>query len=267
MTRLAGRVALVTGGLRGIGLACAERLLSEGARVILTDLSPEDGSNVAALLGRLGERARYIRQDVTDEAGWEAARPRIAQAFGRLDIAVANAGTDGTGPIETLPTAEWRRCMAVNADGVFFTLRALTPLLREAGATTPHGSSFIVVSSIMGLIGYPQVSPYNAAKGAVRLLAKSAALEFAGARTPIRVNSVHPGFVRTPLLREGFERWVAKGVAGSVEELVEAMAAKTPVGRLAEPSEIAAVVAFLASDDASYVTGAELVVDGGYTAA
>jgi NAD(P)-dependent dehydrogenase (short-subunit alcohol dehydrogenase family) len=266
MKRLEGRAALVTGGLKGIGLACAERFLEEGASVMLADLEPPDAPDVAQLLGRMGAGARYLRLDVTDEAGWAEAAPMIEAAFGRLDIAVANAGTDGTGAIETMPTAEWRRCMAVNADGVFFTARALAPLLARAGADTRGGSSLILISSIMGLVGMAEITPYNASKGAVRLLAKGLAVEFATKRTPIRVNSVHPGFVRTPLLAQGFQRWVDKGVAGHPDELIASVEARTPMGRLAEPSEIAAAVAFLASDDASYVTGAELVVDGGWTA-
>lgn len=266
MTRLEGRVALITGGLRGIGFACAERMLAEGASVILTDLAAEGSPEVTAALAALGSRARYFRIDVTSEEEWLAAAHAIKAAFGRLDIVVANAGTDGTGPIEQMPFSEWQRCMRVNADGVFLTVRTTSPMLAEAGKSTRGGSSIVIISSIMGLVGYPEVSAYNASKGAVRLFAKSIALEYAAKRVPIRANSVHPGFVRTPLLQEGFERWVAKGVANRPEDLVDAVEAQTPIGRLAEPFEIASVVAFLASDDASYVTGSELVVDGGWTA-
>jgi len=267
MNRLEGRVALITGGLRGIGLATAERFHAEGASLILTDLAQPDSAQVTDVLAKFGDRARYLRLDVTSEEQWLASAADIKAAFGRLDIVVANAGTDGTGPLMEMPFAEWRRSMSVNADGVFLTVKTLTPMLAEAGATTRGGSSIIVISSIMGIIGYPEVSAYNAAKGAARLFSKSVALEFAKKGMPIRSNSVHPGFVNTPLLREGFERWVAKGAANRVEDLVHAMEQQTPVGRLAEPFEIAAAIAFLASDDASYMTGSELVVDGGYTAA
>ena len=266
MTRLTGRVALITGALKGIGLACAERMLAEGARVILTDLAAEGTAEPEAVLARLGADARYIKLDVAGEADWLAALPRIEAAFGRLDIAVANAGVDCTGAVEDIAFAAWRRIMGVNVDGVFLTVKTLTPLLAQSGATTPAGSSIVIVSSIMGLVGMSEVSPYNASKGAIRLFAKSVAIEFAEKRTPIRVNSVHPGFVKTPLLEAGMERWATRPGAPSAAELIAGVAASTPTGRLAEASEIAATIAFLASDDASYMTGSELVVDGGWTA-
>ncbi len=266
MTRLADRVALITGALKGIGLASAERMLTEGARVLLTDLAAEDTAEPQAVLARLGADARYLKLDVAQEADWLAAAPRIQAAFGRLDIAVANAGIDCTGAVEDIAFNDWRRIMAVNVDGVFLTVKTLTPLLAQTGATTPAGSSIVIVSSIMGLVGMSEVSPYNTSKGAIRLFAKAVAIEFAQKRTPIRVNSVHPGFVKTPLLDAGMARWAARPGAPSAADLIASVAASTPTGRLAEPSEIAATIAFLASDDASYITGSELVVDGGWTA-
>lgn len=262
MTRLRGRVALVTGALNGIGLACAERLLAEGAHVVLTDLAP----TADATLARLGPAASYLRLDVADEADWAAAAVCVRTDHARLDILVANAGVDLTGAVETLDLGAWRRIMAINVDGVFLAVRALTPLMAETGATTPAGSSIVTMSSILGLVGFADTSAYNAGKGAVRLFTKAVAIEFAGKRTPIRVNSVHPGFVRTPLLTTGMANMVAQGKAERAEDLIDAVAAATPMGRVAEPAEIAAVVAFLASDDASYMTGSELVVDGGWTA-
>lgn len=266
MNRLAGRVALVTGALKGIGLACVERFLAEGARVILTDLAAEGTAEPEGVLARLGADACYIRLDVAEAMDWLAALPRIRAAFGRLDIAVANAGVDCTGAVEDITLAAWRRIMGVNVDGVFLTVKTLTPLLAETGASTPAGSSIVIVSSIMGLVGMSEVSPYNTSKGAVRLFAKSVGLEFAEKRTPIRVNSVHPGFVRTPLLEAGMDRWAARPGAPSAADLIAGVAASTPNGRVGEPGEIAAAIAFLASDDASYMTGSELVVDGGWTA-
>jgi len=141
-----------------------------------------------------------------------------------------------------------------------------TPLLAETGKRTPYGSSVINISSIMGIVGYPETSAYNASKGAVRLFTKAVAIEFATKRTPIRVNSIHPGFVETPLLRSGMQRWVDQGLAKSTQEIVDTIAAATPNGRLAAPAEIAGAAYFLACDDSSYCTGAELVVDGGWTA-
>lgn len=266
MTRLAGRVALVTGALRGIGLAMAERFLAEGAQVVLSDLAAADSADVTATLARLGEAASYVQLDVAQEAAWQAAVVTVRARHARLDVLVNNAGIDGTGAVESMDFALWRKVMAVNVDGVFLGIKTCQPLLAETGATTPYGSSIINVSSIMGLVGYADTAPYNTSKGAVRLLTKSVAIEFATKRTPIRVNSLHPGFVRTPLLELGFQNWVNLGMAEKVQDLVDAVSEATPNGRLAESPEIAAAALFLASDDSSYCTGSELVVDGGWTA-
>jgi len=253
MNRLQGRVALVTGGLQGIGRAIVERFLAEGASVMLADLpSPDEAADA---LAALGDKAGYVRLDVGDEAGWPAAIAAIRERFGRLDILVANAGIDGTGRVQDMTLAAWHRTMRVNVDGVFLATRHCADLLSEGGRDWRGGASIVNISSIMGLVGIAQVSAYNASKGAVRLFTKSIALEFAAAKAPVRVNSVHPGFVETPLL-----------IGSSDQAALDFYTAATPLGRMAQPPEIAAVVAFLASDDASYVTGAELVVDGGYTA-
>ena len=266
MTRLAGRVALVTGSLRGIGLAVAERYLAEGATVVLSDLGASDDAEVMVALSRLGPTASYVPLDVASEDAWLAAAVRVRAEHGRLDILVNNAGIDGTGPIETMDFELWRRVMSINLDGVFLGIKTCTPLLAETGARTPYGSSIINVSSIMGLVGYAETSPYNASKGAVRLLTKSVAIEFATKGKPIRVNSLHPGFVRTPLLEASLRKWIDLGLAARVEDLIAAVCEATPNGRLAEAAEIAGAALFLASDDSSYCTGAELVVDGGWTA-
>ena len=266
MSRLAGRVALISGALRGIGLAIAERFLVEGARVILSDLSPATAEEPRAVLAKLGAATSYVQLDVAQEAAWQAAEAEVRARFGQLDILVNNAGIDGTGAVETMDFALWRKVMAVNVDGVFLGIKTFTPLLAESGKATPYGSSIVNVSSIMGLVGYAETAPYNSSKGAVRLLTKSVAIEFATKRTPIRVNSLHPGFVRTPLLEIGFQNWVTLGMAEKVQDLIDTISEATPNGRLAEPSEIAASALFLASDDSSYCTGSELVVDGGWTA-
>jgi NAD(P)-dependent dehydrogenase (short-subunit alcohol dehydrogenase family) len=214
----------------------------------------------------MGAKASYVQLNVAEEAAWQTAEKAIRARHGRLDVLVNNAGVDGTGPIETMDFALWRRVMSINCDGVFLGIKTCSPLMAETGKTTPGGSSIINVSSIMGLVGYADTAPYNASKGAVRLLTKSVAIEFASKRTPIRVNSVHPGFVRTPLLEIGFQNWVNLGMAEKAQDLIDMIAEATPNGRLAESEEIAGAVNYLAGDDSRYCTGSELVIDGGWTA-
>jgi NAD(P)-dependent dehydrogenase (short-subunit alcohol dehydrogenase family) len=264
--RLQGRVALVSGGLRGIGLACAERFIAEGAEVVLTDLDAPDSKPAAETLTRLGQAATYVQANVTKSEDWERVRSSVAEQHGKLHVLVNNAGTDLTGPVDSLTDEAWRRIMAINVDGVFMGTRAFVPMLAESGRDCKGGASIINVSSIMGMVGMSEVSAYNASKGAVRLFTKGIAIEFAEKKMPIRANSLHPGFVVTPLLQEGFQRWVDKGVAQKAQDLLDMVAARTPLGRLAEPAELASAAFFLASDDSSYMTGAELVVDGGWTA-
>ena len=266
MNSLTGKVALVTGALSGIGFAVAQRYVTEGAAVVLADLAEPTDAKVAEALGRLGSNASYVKLDVRKEEEWQAAERTVRARHGRLDILVNNAGVDCVGAVEALELSRWRNIMSVNVEGVFLGTKTCTPLLTETGKTTRYGSSVINISSIMGIVGYTDTSAYNASKGAVRLFTKSVGIEFATKRTPIRVNSIHPGFVDTPLLRYGMQRWVNEGLAKNIQELVDKVAQATPNGRLAAPAEIAGAAYFLACDDSSYVTGAELVVDGGWTA-
>jgi NAD(P)-dependent dehydrogenase (short-subunit alcohol dehydrogenase family) len=264
--RLQGKVAFVSGGLRGIGLACVERFVAEGAQVVLSDLDAADSDLARATTERLGDAASFIQADVTSEDGWQHAHDLVRERHGKLHVLVNNAGTDLTGAVDALALRDWRRIMAINVDGVFLGVRAFTPLLAEGGKDFPGGASIINVSSIMGLVGYSEVSAYNASKGAVRLFTKGIAVEFAHKKMPIRANSLHPGFVVTPLLHEGFQRWIEKGAAEKPQDLIDAMSAQTPMGRLAQPAELAGGAFFLASEDSAYMTGTELVLDGGWTA-
>lgn len=264
--RLKGRVAFVSGGLRGIGLACAERFLAEGAEVVLSDLDAADSDTAREVMGKLGQAASYISANVAKEGDWERAVALVKERHGKCHVLVNNAGIDLTGPVETLSLEGWRRIMSINTDGVFLGTKHFVPLMAASGADFHGGSSIINVSSIMGLVGMNEVSAYNASKGAVRLFTKGIAIEFAQKKMPIRANSLHPGFVETPLLKAGFQRWVDQGFAEKPDDLVAGVVGMTPIGRLAQPSELAAAAFFLASEDSSYMTGGELVIDGGYTA-
>jgi NAD(P)-dependent dehydrogenase (short-subunit alcohol dehydrogenase family) len=249
MKRLEGRVALVTGAGSGIGRATATRLAREGAVVVVSDVQDEPGEAAAAAIRENGDEALFVHLDVTDEDGWESAVDRVLAELGRLDILVNNAGLGDLAPIEETTLADWERTVAIDQTGVFLGMKTCADALKASG----HGS-VINISSIFGTSGGFGTSPaYHAAKGAVRTLTKNVALRWA--TEGVRVNSIHPGFIRTPILdqAEGTEVW-------------DAMTAMTPMGRLGEPEEIAAAVAYLASDDASFVTGLELYVDGGYIA-
>lgn len=264
--RLTGRVAFISGGLRGIGLACAERFLAEGAEVILSDLDSADSATAVEVMAQLGQAASYVQANVCKEDDWHRARDLVQERHGKLHILVNNAGTDLTGPVETLSIESWRRIMDINVDGVFLGVKTFVPMMAESGNSVKGGASIINVSSIMGIVGYNEVSAYNASKGAVRMFTKGIAVEFAQKQMAIRANSLHPGFVVTPLLNAGFQRWVDSGFAAKKEDLMAAVSGATPMGRLADPAELAAGAFFLASQDSAYMTGAELVMDGGWTA-
>lgn len=249
MKRLEGRVALVTGAASGIGRATAERLASEGATVVVTDVQDEAGEQAAAALRDGGGAASFLHLDVTDEDGWRSVVERVTSKHGRLDVLVNNAGMGDLATIEETSLEDWARTIAIDQTGVFLGMKSCAGALKASG----HGS-VVNISSIFGTSGGFGGSPaYHAAKGAVRTLTKNVALHWA--TEGVRVNSIHPGFIRTPILDQ------ARGT-----EIWEAMTASTPMGRLGEPEEIAAAVAYLASDDASFVTGSELYVDGGYIA-
>jgi NAD(P)-dependent dehydrogenase (short-subunit alcohol dehydrogenase family) len=248
--RLAGKVALITGGASGMGQSEAMIFAREGARVIVGDLLEIEGRQVVDKIAAAGGQARFVPIDVTSEAEWERAVGVAIQAFGRLDVLVNNAGISGTFDPDTLSTTAWDALMNVNAKGVFLGMKHAIPRMREAG-----GGSIVNISSISGFVGQTAIHmAYNASKGAVRIMTKSAAVQYA--RDGIRVNSVHPGFMppmRTSKMSAD-PQWRAK------------MLNAVPMKREGRVEEVAHAVLFLASDEASYITGTELVVDGGYLA-
>ena len=249
MNRLEGRVALVTGAASGIGKATAKRLAEEGAAVLVTDIQEEAGEATVAELREAGGRAAFLRHDVASESEWEAACAKAVEEFGGLDILVNNAGMGDILPLEETTLEGWERTIAIDQTGVFLGMKVAAPHLKQS-----EHASVVNISSIFGTSGGFGVSPaYHAAKGAVRTLTKNVALHWATAG--IRVNSIHPGFIATPILEQsrGTEIW-------------DGMTALTPMGHLGAPEDIAAGVAYLASDDAAFVTGLELYIDGGYMA-
>lgn len=264
--RLKGKVAFVSGGLRGIGLACVERFLAEGAEVILSDLDAADSGIATEVMSRLGQAASYVQANATLESDWQRARDVVVSRHGKLHILVNNAGIGPTAAVETMALEDWRRVMAINVDGVFLGVKTFTTLLTESGVGVRGGASIINVSSMYGIVGAVDTSAYNASKGAVRLFTKGIALEFATKKMPIRVNSLHPGMIETPMMDNGFKAAVDAGLAESVQQLKDGMIALTPLGRLGQPEDLAAGVFFLASEDSAFMTGAELVMDGGWTA-
>ena len=256
MADLEGRVALVTGASRGIGAATARALAAAGARVILTDLA-----DTGALAAELGGLAR--RQDVTSEAEWAETIAFARSEAGGLDILVNNAGLFLMKPLTETSLEDWRRLHAVNVEGVFLGCKHAVPLLAEGAGSWPGGAAIVNLSSIAGLVGSALTSCYNASKGAVRLLTKALAMELAPLK--IRVNSVHPGVIDTHMGQEvvtGFSS--ALGVGDN--EARTQIAARHPLGHMGRDANIADAIAFLASDKAAFVTGSELVVDGGFTA-
>jgi NAD(P)-dependent dehydrogenase (short-subunit alcohol dehydrogenase family) len=254
MDRVKGKVAVVTGGALGIGLSACRLLAREGAGVAVTDVLDEAGREAAAGIAARGGTAHYWRMDVSNEAQVKAVFADVHRRFGRIDVLVNNAGISGVNkPTHEIAEEEWDALMAVNVKGVFFCTKHAIPYMRENG-----GGSIINLSSIYGIVGGGDIPAYHASKGAVRLMSKNDALIYA--KEGIRVNSIHPGYIWTPLV----EQFAA--AQGNVEEVRRRYDALHPIGRIGEPDDVGWAVVYLASEEAKFVTGSELVVDGGYTA-
>jgi NAD(P)-dependent dehydrogenase (short-subunit alcohol dehydrogenase family) len=256
--QVAGKVALVTGGASGIGQAVAELLAEEGASVVVTDIDELRGPEIVAGIRKAGHQSIFLPQDVTSEPRWTEIVSDIDQQFGRLDILVSNAGIGIAVPsIVDMSLADWRRQTAVNLDGVFLSVKHCLPLMRRSG-----GGSVIMMSSLAGLRGSPILAGYCATKGGVRLFAKAIAMECATAGDGIRVNSVHPGIIDTPIWGKIPTDAAGSGRNAPIDPEERARLA-TPLGYAGQARDIAGGVLYLASDASRYVTGTELVIDGG----
>ncbi len=253
--RVDGKVALVTGGASGLGAESARRLAREGAKVMLTDLAADAGQAVADEILDAGGTAAFLTQDVTDEARWGEVVAATLDRFGGIDVLVNSAGVgDGGQSILEATLEAWRRIVSINLDGTFLGVKTVAPIMVAAGR-----GSIINLSSILGKVGLPGASAYCASKGGVLMLTKSVALELAP--LGVRVNSVHPGFIETPMVVNAFRR------SENENEMRDTIISRHAMARLGVPREIADAIVFLASDESSFMTGSEMVVDGGYTAA
>ncbi|MBM7245218.1 SDR family oxidoreductase [Rhodococcus fascians] len=255
MSRLTDKVAIVTGSGKGMGRAMATLFAAQGAAVAVTDVSEKDGVETVRLIEEQGGRAAFWRLDVSDEAEVSSVFEQVTAEFGKLDILVNNAGISGVDkPTHEVTEAEWDAVFAVDVKGVFFCTKHAIGHLRANS-----GGSIVNISSIYGLVGSHEMAPYHAAKGAVTIMTKKDAVTYG--RDGIRVNSVHPGTILTPFVRELAER-----SEGGLRGYLDIMEPKHPIGHVGEPEDVANAVLFLASDEARFVHGAALVVDGGYTA-
>ena len=247
---LDGSVALVTGAGGGIGKAIVEAMRAAGAEVIATDLRPSEG---------------ITAHDVTSEEDWERIAQDIGKRFGKLDCLINNAGFSVVAELETQPLAEWRKVQAINVESIVIGLQKTLPLLREGAKGREGGASVVNLSSVGGMRGAAFNAAYCASKAAVALLTKSAAIEFGALKYGVRVNSVHPGGIETEMMESIMRRYVELGAAPSWEASLAGVVASHPIGRMGKPEEIAGGVVFLCSPAASFMTGSELVIDGGFT--
>jgi NAD(P)-dependent dehydrogenase (short-subunit alcohol dehydrogenase family) len=255
MSRIQNKVAIITGGARGIGRAVCRVFGEEGAKVAVTDIIEDEGRRVAEEIGSRGGTAEFKHLDTSSEEAVVRVFEEVKQTFGGIDILVNNAGISGANrPTHEISEEEWRRVMEINVKGVFLCTKHAVAYMRQQG-----GGSIINLSSIYGIIGAPDLPPYHASKGAVRLMSKTDALLYA--QDNIRVNSIHPGYIWTPLVEE-----LASRSDEGVDAFRRELDSRHPIGHVGEPEDIAYGALYLASDESKFVTGSELVIDGGYTA-
>jgi 3(or 17)beta-hydroxysteroid dehydrogenase len=260
--KLTGRVALVTGAGRGIGAAVAMRLASEGAIVAVTDVSKARAETTVAEIEGKGGKAYAVELDVSDPTAWTSAVNHVAQG-GRLDILVNNAGLVLSKYVEETTLEEWQQTMTVNLQGPFLAVKACLPLMRESAKQTPFGGAIVHMSSVSGMVGTASLAAYTTSKGGLRFFSRSIALDFARRGYRLRSNSVHPGLTEGESANSLFAARVRDGQNRNIGEAREAMISGYPLGRMGRQEDVANGVLFLASDESAFVTGTELVIDGG----
>ena len=255
MPRVKDKVALITGGASGLGAAAARLLIAEGASVVISD---RDGQGGLSVVETLGDQASFQQLDVTSEQDWQRNTDTIMQQYGQLDVVVNSAGIAIFNDIEATSLEEWRRVHAVNLDGVFLGCKYAVQAMKQDKLSP--GGSIINISSVSGLIGGHNLAAYNSSKGGVRLLTKSVALHCARQGYNIRCNSVHPTFIDTPMLQQVIN------ASPDPEKVTNALRRQVPLGRIGQADDVANMIVYLASDESSFVTGAEMIIDGGMTA-
>jgi NAD(P)-dependent dehydrogenase (short-subunit alcohol dehydrogenase family) len=256
--RLDGKTALISGAASGIGKATAERFAREGAKVALTDIDPDKGGQLAADLTKAGHDAFYQNLDVVDPDAWRAVVDSVTARWGRLDILVNSAGIGRAKGLLDMSYDFWKQTISINLDGTFLGTQAAVDSMKDTG-----GGAIVNISSVLGFVGMSNISAYAASKGGVRLFTKAAAIECAEKGYNVRVNSVHPGYIETPMVMRRFDK-IPEETDREAEET--RLKESHPIGRLGKPEEIASMILYLASDEAAFVTGAEFVADGGYLA-
>jgi NAD(P)-dependent dehydrogenase (short-subunit alcohol dehydrogenase family) len=266
MCDLKGKVTLVSGAGQGIGARTAAVLAEAGAVVVVTDVNDATGEATVARIRAAGFEAHFRHLDVTLEDDWRTVMEDVRAKFGGLDVLVNNAGVELIRPVAEITLEDWHWICHINLDGVFLGTKYGIRAMTEGSTTRPKGGSIINLSSVAGIIGTAFQSAYNMTKGGVRLFTKSVAHECGLLANGVRVNSVHPGVIRTPMMDAGLKEWTAMGFGATDEETLKNVLAMHPIGRLGEADDVAKAIRYLASDDSSFVTGAELAVDGGFTA-
>ena len=266
MSRIDEKVVLISGAASGIGAETARALAEAGGVVVLADIDDAGGARVTGALKAAGHDVHFQHLDVTREQDWQSVTRHVCDDLGGIDVVVNNAGIELIKRIADLTLDDWHRVSRVNLDGVFLGTKYGIWAMTEGSTRRPKGGSIVNLSSVAGLVGTPGQSAYNMSKGGVRLFTKSAALECAQLGYGIRVNSVHPGVIETPMVAAAWKGWSAVGFGATEAETRTNVLALHPIGRLGRAEDVARAILYLASDDSSFVTGAELVVDGGLTA-